>query len=202
MTVLRPLLLPIILLLITSSALAGDSPLGLRTRGFDAELLGYGGSFGAFLNFNPDQKLKYSAETDWIFVQHDDSYAYIDPYYYSPQVINQQHLSMAKLLATAIYYPFLDNMHPSFQLGLFTSAGPILAMDTADNQDFFQRWKNVKGYWSVLGRAGLHLRFIQDARSAYLVRVGYETTRFDQPIDGRDNYGGLFFQVGMEFLYR
>lgn len=191
-----------IILFLTSPLLADTEINTSRTWGVDAELLGYGGSVGAFLNFRAHDAFRYSLEADWIFVQHEDSYPYIDPYYYTPTVINQQNLSMAKWIATISYFPFLETMHPSFQVGFFASAGPILAMDTANNEGLIERWQDVKGYWSAQGRGGVQIRFMGPESNAYQLRAGYEYSNFETALDGRPDYGGLFMQVGMEFLLR
>ena len=93
-------------------------------------------------------------------------------------------------------------MHPSLQFGVFASAGPLLALNTADNETFLARWQAVEPDLALMGRAGIHLRILTGQGGSYNFRLGYDYAGFDHVIDTQQVYQGLFFMAGMEFLKR
>ena len=174
---------------------------GFNTRGVDMELLSYGGSLGGFFSRHPGEAFSLDLEADWTLVENDDSFTYYN-YYNQPISINHRNLSFVKLLAGATWFPFMDKMHPSLQFGLFTAAGPLLALNTADDEQVITRWKAVETDLTVLGRPGVHLRILTGQGGSYNFRIGYDYAAFDQIIDNSRVYQGLFFMAGMEFLNR
>ncbi len=177
---------------------AGES-VPVKTWGADVEILGYGTSLGGFVSIHPLPSYRLAAELDWTVTQNNDSFVLYD-YYYNPIPVNQTHLSLVKLILDATWYPFINTMDPSFQFGLFGSLGPVLALDTANDEGFFQRWGRVEPYWTFMGRGGVHARIRTDRGGVYLLRLGTDQMRFAEALDGRTTYSGLFFQVGLEFL--
>ncbi len=172
-----------------------------NTKGIDLELLSYGGSFGGFYSFHPASALSLDVEADWAVVQSSDTFAFYD-FYNQPITVNNQNLSLVKLLVGATWFPFLETMHPSLQIGTFAAAGPVLALNTADDEKFIERWGDVETSLGPMIRAGMHLKILTGQGSSYNFRLGYDYSKFDQYIDSRKTYKGIFFQVGMEFLHR
>ena len=172
-----------------------------KTSGVDLEVLSYGGSLGGFYNIHPREAWSLGVESGWAVVENDDSFTYYN-YYNQPIAINHRNLSFVKLLAGATWFPFMESMHPSFQLGFFGAAGPLLSLNTADDETFITRWKKVEPDVTLMGRAGLHVRILTGKGGSYIFRLGYDYAAFDHVIDTRRVYQGLFILVGMEFLNR
>lgn len=171
------------------------------TKGLDMELLSYGGSLGGFYSFHPSAALSLDVESDWSLIESNDTFAYYD-YYNRPVTVNNRNLSFVKLLGGVTWFPFLETMHPSLQVGTFAAIGPVLSLNTADDETLLERWKEVETDLALMSRAGLHLRVLTGQGSSYNFRIGYDYARFDKQIDENQTYKGLFFQVGMEFLHR
>jgi len=194
------LLLGFVLTLLTSTTpiLADDA---IQTWGLDIELLGYGSSFGGSYTFQPKPQLRFSAESDWTLVQSNETISFYN-YWYEPVQVNPKNLSLLKLLGDVTYFPFLNSMHPSLQIGFFAAAGPILALDTPNDEPFIERWGKVESHLSLHGRLGVHLRTRTARGSNYVFRVGYDFARFDEPLDDRQTYSGAYVQAGFEFFRR
>lgn len=192
---------PLLILVLMSLTVNGQERAveKFNTRGLDLELLSYGGSLGAFYNIHPREDWSIDFESDWTLVESNDTYTYYN-YYNQPVSINNKNLSFVKALAGSTWYPFLDTMHPSFQFGTFASVGPLLSLNTADDQKFLERWQDVDVKASVLFRAGVHIRVLSGQGSAYNFRVGYDHVRFDEIVDGKQIYKGLLFQAAWEFV--
>lgn len=167
--------------------------------GFDAALLEYGGSFGGIWQVDMSPKWSLIGESDWTFVQTGQSFEYYDPYTGNIYKIGNQNLSLFKVLGGISWYPFAETMDPSFQFGFFGATGPILAMDTDNQAPDITRWRHVKGYQSIYSKVGLEFKIRQDRTGIYLLRVGYDFTKFNTQIDDQSIYQGVFLQVGMEF---
>jgi len=165
------------------------------------ELLSYGGSLGGFFNLHPTDAFSLDLESAWSLVENDDSFTYVN-YYNQPISVNHRNLSFVKFLAGATWFPLLERMHPSVQTGVFAAAGPVLALNTADDEAFLKRWKHVEPDVTPMFRAGIHLRILTGQGGSYNFRIGYDYAAFDHVIDTRRVYQGLFLMVGMEFLDR
>jgi len=176
-------------------------PVRYRTMGMDMELLSYGGSFGGFYSYHPNEALSLDIELDWSLVESNDTYTYYN-YYGQPISINDRNLSFVKIMPGVTWLPFIETMHPSFQVGSFMSAGPVWALNTADDEGFIDRWGDVESDLAPLFRGGLHIRILSGQGASYTFRVGYDYASFDKIIDERQTYKGLFFQAGMEFIHR
>jgi hypothetical protein len=176
-------------------------PLRYKTMGFDMEILSYGGSLGGFYSYHASEAFSLDLELDWSLVESNDTYNYID-YYGRPVSINNRNLSFVKLMPGFTWLPFIETMHPSFQIGTFFSAGPVWSLNTADDQDFIDRWGKVESDFAPLFRGGVHIRILTGQGSSYTFRIGYDHASFDKIIDSRQTYKGLFLQAGMEFLRR
>lgn len=176
-------------------------PVSYTTMGPDMELLSYGGSLGGFFSYYPRESVSLDVELDWSLVENNDTFTFID-YSGVPVSINNRNLSFVKLMPGITYYPFIDTMHPSFQVGGFLSAGPIWALNTADDEDFIERWGKVESDFAPMIRLGMHFRVLSGQGSSYIFRVGYDHASFDKTIDTRKTYKGLYLQAGMEFLRR
>jgi len=172
-----------------------------KTMGVDMELLSYGGSLGGFYAYHPSEALSLDLEVDWCLVQNNDSYTYYN-YYGQPISINNRNLSLVKIIPGVTWLPFIETMHPSFQVGGFLSAGPIWALNTADDEGFLDRWGKVESDLAPMFRGGVHVRILSGEGASYTFRIGYDYASFDKVIDSRQTYKGLFFQAGMEFLHR
>jgi len=176
-------------------------PISYKTLGLDMELLSYGGSLGGFFSYHPNEALSLDLEADWSLVESNDTYTYYN-YYGQPASFNDRNLSFVKILPGITWFPFLDTMHPSFQIAGFMSAGPVWALNTADDEAFIERWGKVETDLAPLFRGGLHVRILSGQGASYNFRVGYDYASFDRVIDERQTYKGLFFQAGMEFIHR
>jgi len=172
-----------------------------KTMGFDMELLSYGGSLGGFFSYHTSEALSLDLELDWSLVESNDTYTYYN-YYGQPISINNRNLSFVKLMPGITWFPFIDTMHPSFQVGSFISAGPILSLNAADDEGFIDRWGKVESDFAPMARGGIHIRILSGQGASYTFRIGYDYASFDKVIDSRQTYKGLFFQAGMEFLHR
>gem|GEM_PF-340717 len=197
-------LAPILFLFIFSSSILAQAQdyFKYKTFGPDMEILSYGGSLGGFYSIYPRSDINISFESDWTLVESRDSYSYYDQYYQRPVSINSQNLSFVKLLAGLTWYPFLESMHPSVQVGGFASLGPLLSLNTKDDEGFFERWQDVETDVVGMGRAGVVIKVLSGEGSSYIFRFGYDYAKFDHVIDSRQTYKGVFFQAGMEFLHR
>ncbi|NQV15069.1 hypothetical protein HQ531_06390 [bacterium] len=171
------------------------------TKGLDMELLSYGGSLGGFYSFHPSAAMSLDVELDWSLVESNDTFSYYD-YYNRPVSINNRNLSFVKLLGGVTWFPFLGKMHPSLQVGTFAAAGPVMALNTADDETLLKRWKHVDTDIAPMIRGGVHLRVLTGQGSSYNFRIGYDYAHFGKTIDARQTYKGIFFQAGMEFLHR
>ncbi len=194
----------LLLLLSLSSGLLwaqSDESLRYKTMGFDMELLSYGGSFGGFYRYHTSEALSLDLELDWSLVESNDTYTFYD-YYGRPISINNRNLSFVKLMPGITWFPFSETMHPSFQVGSFISVGPVWSLNTADDQDFIERWGKVESDFAPLFRGGVHIRVLTGQGGSYTFRIGYDYASFDKVIDERQTYKGLFLQAGMEFLHR
>lgn len=192
----------LLLFLFSSSIIAQESEyIKYKTFGPDMEILSYGGSLGGFYNFYPRANFNLSFESDWSLVESDDSFSYYN-YYNQPVTINNRNLSFIKLLAGFTWFPFLDSMHPTVQVGTFGAAGPLLSLNTADDEKFFERWQDVETDLTGMVRAGLLVKVLSGEGAAYTFKMGYDYAKFDKVIDSSQTYQGLFFQAGMEFLRR
>jgi len=189
------------LVLITTISAQERFPGSYNTMGLDMELLSYGGSLGGFYSFHPVESISLDVETDWTLVESNDTFTYLN-YYNQPVSINNRNLSLVKLLVGSTWYPFLETMHPSFQFGVFGGAGPLLALNTADDEKFVERWQEVEPDLTALVRAGVHVRILTGQGSAYNFRFGYDYSQFDKIIDERQSYKGLFFQAAWESIHR
>mgnify|MGYP002633288246 FL=1 len=169
--------------------------------GLDMELLSYGGSMGGFYSYHFSEALSLDLELDWSIIENNDSFAYTD-FYGRPISINNKNLSFVKLMPGFTWFPFLKSMHPSMQAGVFASAGPIWSLNTADDEPFLDRWKQVDTKLTPMIRAGVNLRIMSGQGTSYNFRLGYDYASFDEVIDSRQTYKGIFFQAGMEFLHR
>ena len=178
----------------------GES-LRYKTLGLDMELLSYGGSLGGFYSYHVSEALSLDIEMDWSLVESNDTYNYYD-YYGRPVSINNRNLSFVKLMPGLTWLPFIETMHPSFQIGSFISAGPVWSLNTADDQYFIERWGKVESDFAPIFRGGIHIRILTGQGASYTFRVGYDYASFDKIIDSRQTYKGLFLQAGMEFLHR
>lgn len=176
-------------------------PVTYNTMGLDMELLSYGGSLGGFFSYHPNEALSLDIESDWAIVEANDTYTFYDVYG-NPVSINNRNLSFVKILPGITWFPFIDTMHPSFQVGGFASAGPVWALNTADDEGFLERWKDVEVDLAPMFRAGVHIRILSGQGSSYTFRFGYDYASFDRVIDARQTYKGLFLQAGMEFIHR
>lgn len=176
-------------------------PIRYKTMGFDMEILSYGGSLGGFYSYHVSEALSLDLELDWSLVESNDTFSYIDIYgqYHS---IKDRNLSFVKLMPGLTWLPFIETMHPSFQVGTFLSAGPLWSLNTEDDQDFIERWKHVENDFAPLFRGGVHIRILTGQGGSYTFRVGYDYASFDKKIDTRQTYKGLFLQAGIEFLNR
>ncbi|MCF7824764.1 MAG: hypothetical protein K9N35_11405 [Candidatus Marinimicrobia bacterium] len=171
-----------------------------KTFGPDMELLSYGGSLGGFFHFYPRENSSFSIESDWAIVENNDSFSYY--YYNQPVTINNQNLSMVKVLAGYSWFPFMETMHPSLQLGTFGAVGPLISLNTDDDDTFLDRWQHVETDITAMIRLGIVVRVLNGEGSSYSFKLGYDYAKFDKIIDSRQTYEGLFFQAGMEFLHR
>ena len=178
----------------------GES-LRYKTMGFDMELLSYGGSLGGFYSYHTSEALSLDIEMDWSLVESNDTYNYYD-YYGRPTSINNRNLSFVKLMPGITWFPFIETMHPSFQVGSFISAGSVWSLNTADDEDFLERWGKVESDFAPIFRGGVHIRILSGQGGSYTFRGGYDYASFDRVIDSRQTYKGLFLQAGMEFLNR
>ncbi len=169
--------------------------------GLDMELLSYGGSFGGFYSFHPSEALSFDVEMDWSLVENNDTFTYYN-YYSQPVSLNSRNLSFVKILPGATWFPFIDSMHPSMQVGGFACAGPVWALNTDDNEKLFERWQDVETSLAPMFRAGVHLRILNGQGASYNFRLGYDYMSFNEVIDAQKTYQGIFFQAGMEFLHR
>jgi len=188
-------------LLLSSTLAQSPEVIRFNTTGIDIELLSYGGSFGGFYNFHPSPALSLDIESDWSVVQSNDTFSFYD-FYNQPITVNNQNLSFVKLLVGATWFPFLETMHPSLQIGTFAAAGPLLALNTADDEKFIERWQEVETSVTPLFRSGLHLKILTGQGSSYNFRLGYDYASFGETVDSNKTYKGIFFQVGLEFLHR
>ncbi len=175
--------------------------LSYNTMGLDMELLSYGGSLGGFYSFHPSQSLSLDVELDWSLVESNDTFSYYN-YYNQPVSINDRNLSFVKLLTGVTWFPFLETMYPTVQVAGFAAAGPVWALNTADDEAFLERWKDVEVDLAPLFRAGVHLKILTGQGSSYNFRLGYDYVSFDHVIDSRKTYKGIFLQAGMEFVNR
>ena len=130
-----------------------------QTMGLDMELLSYGGSMGGFYSYHFSEALSLDLELDWSIIENNDSFAYTD-FYGRPISINNKNLSFVKLMPGFTWFPFLKSMHPSMQAGVFASAGPIWSLNTADDEPFLDRWKQVDTKLTPMIRAGVNLRIM------------------------------------------
>ncbi|NQV30701.1 MAG: hypothetical protein HQ508_07430 [Candidatus Marinimicrobia bacterium] len=172
-----------------------------QTLGLDMELLSYGGSMGGFYGFHFSEAFSLDVEMDWSIIESNDSFSYYN-YYNQPVVVNNRNLSFVKLMPGFTWFPFLKSMHPSMQAGVFASAGPIWSLNTADDEPFLDRWKKVETHLTPMIRAGVNMRIMSGQGTSYNFRLGYDYASFDEVIDSRQTYKGIFFQAGMEFLHR
>ncbi len=178
-----------------------QSQLKFRTMGLDMEILGYGGSLGGFYSFHFNEAMSLDLEMDWSLIESNDTFAYYD-YYNRPVSINNRNLSFVKLLAGTTWFPFLETMHASLQVGGFVASGPVFALNTADDEALLDRWQHVETDVAPMVRGGIHLRVLTGQAASYNFRLGYDYIAFDQVIDSRQIYKGLFFQAAMEFQHR
>ncbi len=176
-------------------------PVKYTTMGVDMELLSYGGSLGGFYSYHTSEALSLDFEMDWSLVESNDTYTYYN-YYGQPISINNRNLSFVKLMPGITWLPFIDTMHPTFQVGSFLSAGAVWSLNTADDEAFFHRWGKVKGHIAPIFRSGINVRILTGQGASYTFRIGYDYASFDEIIDSRQTYKGLFFQAGMEFINR
>jgi len=176
-------------------------PIKYKTLGVDMELLSYGGSLGGFYSYHTSEALSLDIEVDWSLVESNDTYTYYN-YYGQPISINNRNLSFVKVMPGITWFPFMETMHPSFQVGGFLSAGPVWSLNTADDEDFLDRWADVESDFAPLVRGGVQVRILSGQGSSYTFRMGYDYASFDRVIDSRQTYQGLFFQAGMEFIHR
>lgn len=172
-----------------------------KTMGLDMELLSYGGSLGGFYSYHTSKALSLDVEIDWSLVEANDTFAYTN-YWGQPIQINNRNLSFLKIIPGVSYFPFLETMHPTVQVGGFAAAGPVWSLNTDDDDGFAERWKEVDVKVTPMFRAGVHFRIMSGQGAAYNFRLGYDYARFDEVIDSRQTYQGLFFQAGMEFIHR
>ncbi|MCF7807535.1 MAG: hypothetical protein K9M49_03105 [Candidatus Marinimicrobia bacterium] len=190
----------LIILLFIGQVLAEDkAELRYNTAGVDMEILSYGGSLGGFWAYHAKPGIAVDAEADWSLVESKDTFSYLN-YYGQPVSVNSRNLSFVKLLLGVNWFPFLETMHSSVQVGGFASAGPLLSLNTADDEGFLDRWQEVETDLTPMVRAGVNLRILTGNGSFYIFKIGYDYARFDHVIDSRQTYQGLFFQAGMEFL--
>ena len=202
MTSLPKHLLSLLLLASISLPTLAQDKSSFNTMGLDLEVLSYGGSFGGFYAFHPTPAVSLEIESDWALVESNDSFTYYDYYYYQPVQINNRNLSFFKVTGGATWFPFLDSMHPSLQVGFFLGGGPLVAFNTADDEPFFQRWKAVETSVTPMLRSGIQLRVLTGQGGSYNFKLGYDYASFDQVIDTQKDYKGLFFQAGWEFIHR
>jgi hypothetical protein len=191
----------IALLLIGSAWAQPGQHVNYSTVGLDLEILSYGGSLGGFYSFHPRENLSLDLETDWALVESSDTYTYYN-YYSQPVTINNRNLSFAKLLAGITWFPFLESMHPSIKVAGFAAAGPLLSLNTADDETFLTRWQDVELDVTPMVRGGVHVKIVNGKGAFYTLRLGYDYASFDRVIDSKQTYKGMFFQVGLEFLHR
>lgn len=190
----------LIISLFISQLLAEDRPeLKYNTAGLDMEILSYGGSLGGFWAYHPKPGLIFDAEADWALVESKDTFSYLN-YYGQPVSVNSRNLSFVKLLLGVNWFPFLETMHSSVQFGGFASAGPLLSLNTADDEGLLDRWQEVETDLTPMLRTGVNLRILTGNGSFYTFKIGYDYAKFDRVIDSRQTYSGVFFQAGMEFL--
>jgi hypothetical protein len=167
--------------------------------GLDMEILSYGGSLGGYWAYQPTAAWGLNIETDWSLVESKDTFSYLN-YYGQPVSFNSRNLSFVKVLVGSYWYPFLEVMHSSVQIGGFASAGPVFALNTADDEDLFERWQDVEVDIAPMARAGVQVRIVSGQGTFYTFKIGYDYAEFDKFIDSRKTYKGPFFQAGMEFL--
>ncbi len=199
-TVVRISLTFLLLLISTLPAQSRESN-RFNSMGLDMEILSYGGSLGGFYSFHPNQAVSLGVETDWSLVESNDTFSYYN-YYYQPVSINNRNLSFVKMLAGITWFPLLESMHPSVQVGGFVAGGPLLSLNTDDDETFSERWQHVETDLTPLFRGGIQLKVLTGQGSSYNFRFGYDYARFDHIIDSRQTYKGIFFQAGMEFIHR
>ena len=190
----------ILSILIFSQGLAQEeNKLRYNTMGLDMEILSYGGSLGGFFAYHPNPALSLEVEADWSLVESKDSFSYLN-YYGQPVTLNSRNLSFVKLLVGTYWFPFLETMHSSVQIGGFASAGPVFALNTDDDEGLIERWQDVETHVTPMARAGVSVRIVSGQGTFYTFKLGYDYARFDEVIDSRQTYRGPFFQAGMEFL--
>jgi len=195
----RLLFLILSTILLSHSLAQEENKLRYKTAGLDMEILSYGGSLGGFYAYHPKPEIGFNAEIDWSLVESKDTFSYLN-YYGQPVSINSRNLSFVKLLVGADYFPFLDIMHSSVQIGGFASAGPVFALNTADDEDLIERWQDVEVDVTPFARLGVNVRIVSGQGTFYTFKIGYDYAHFDRVIDSRQTYQGPFFQAGMEFL--
>jgi len=189
--------LRLLLILLSVTPLLAKEP--VRTWGVDVELLKYGSGGGVFYRKYVSPKWGVALETDWTVVTGKDELVGYD-YFGRPYKLNSRNLSLWKGVFEIIIYPLYKSWHPSFQPGLFIGAGPMLALDTADDSPFFSRWRKVRGYQTLYFRFGGEFHIIAGKQGVYFLRFGYDYSHFAEPIDERTHFGGIALQAAMEFL--
>lgn len=191
-------LLQFLLGALLATTLFADPESKLQAWGFDAALQDYGGSFGGIWQVDLNQKVAIGGEAALTFVQTGQS---LEGYNYYGQYIQYgtQNLSFFKVLGGLSWYPFADQLDPTFQFGLFGGLGPILAMNTADTTTDWSRWRHAEYTPALYAKLGLEIKIRQPRTGIYLLRIGYDFTDFKTEIDKQAIYRGVFLQVGMEF---
>ncbi len=201
MTSIRVAVLLLALLTINTTQAQLREAIKFNTMGLDMELLSYGGSLGGFYSFHRSEAVSLDVEADWSLIESNDTFSYYN-YYNQPVSINNRNLSFVKLLTGFTWFPFLESMHPSMLVGGFAAVGPLLSLNTADDETLIERWGHVETDFAPLYRAGVHLRVMSGQGASYNFRLGYDYASFDQVIDSRQTYQGIFFQAAVEFLHR
>ena len=195
----RNILLILLIFTLSPTLAQEETTPRFNTAGLDMEILSYGGSLGGFWAYHPKPALGFNAELDWSLVESKDTFTYLN-YYGQPVSINSRNLSFVKLLLGTYWYPFLETMHSSVQIGGFVAGGPLVSLNTADDEDFLERWQDVETDITPMARAGVQVRITTGQGTFYTFKIGYDYAHFDRVIDSRQTYKGPFFQAGMEFL--
>ena len=131
-------------------------------------------------------KIQWSLYGGWLTITEP---TYTDYYGYSHK-INEISLDMLKAGAIFKYHIFKGMIANSFSPFLAVQGGAVLALDTPENMDFFDKFSHVETIPGMYGGLFVGIDFQMSRNSAFSIAIGTESHVLNEEVDGKSHWGG------------
>lgn len=166
----------------------------------DLHITDYGTSIGWYRQFAPMGRFHFGFWANITMVTGGDEYTIRD-YWGREYKINEISLEFLKSGFSIKYHLFKGKLANTFSPFCATQIGGILAIDTPENTEFFEKYKSIDLYYGLSNNYYVGIDFMGSPKYEISVAVGYETNYLNAEVDGDKNWYGkaVYFQYGKFF---